>query len=44
MKTKIKNYSNKNKALKNLKASDKELLDDLTKGLEDIIHGRIKEV
>ena len=44
MKTKTKNYSNKNKVLKKLEEADKELLEDLIRGLEDIKNGRIKQI
>ena len=44
MKTKKINHSNKNKVPKKLKKADKELLDDLIRGLEDIKNGRIKQI
>ena len=44
MKTKKSNHSNKNKISKKLKEADKELLEDLIRGLEDIKNGRIRQV
>ena len=44
MKTKKSNHSNKNKVPKKLKEVDKELLEDLIRGLEDIKNGRIRQV
>ena len=44
MKTKKINNSNKNKVPKKLKEVDKELLEDLIRGLEDIKNGKIKQI
>ena len=44
MQIKKRNRPNKNKSSKKLKETDKELLDDLIRGLEDIKNGRIKQI
>ena len=44
MKTKKRNSANKNKVSKKLKKADKDLLDDIIRGLEDIKNGRIKQI
>ena len=44
MKTKKSNHPNKNKVPKKLTEVDKELLDDLIRGIEDIKNGRIREL